>query len=156
VSCEILSSLGIRQLLHFNLLLWNLWAKWYQTWQECSLDGPVRSWCFWVFFLVDQKYTKETRGTKVSNWVLSVFDLLLKHWANWNKTWWECLLDGPIKSLGIFYWSTFMKKTRDPKVSKRVLSVVFEAVFFQFILMTFLSLCSLWRLVISLFQEVTQ
>ena len=31
---------------HFKLLLWNHWADWNQTLQECSLDGPLQSYCF--------------------------------------------------------------------------------------------------------------
>jgi hypothetical protein len=39
---------------------------------ECSLDGPLKS-CF----VVDLKYTKETRCPNVSERVLSVFNLPL-------------------------------------------------------------------------------
>ena len=31
---------------HFKLLLRNHWANWNQTLQECSLDGPLQSYCF--------------------------------------------------------------------------------------------------------------
>ena len=31
---------------HFKLLLWNHWANWNQTYQECSLDSPLQSFCF--------------------------------------------------------------------------------------------------------------
>jgi hypothetical protein len=61
------------------LRLWNHWASWYQTWFECSLDGPLESLCF----CVDQKCRKETRGTNVSKKVLSVINLRLwNHWVN--------------------------------------------------------------------------
>ena len=55
---ELLPSLGVRRLLsfvcclssvnfsHFKLLLQNHWANWNQTQQECSLDGPLQSYCF--------------------------------------------------------------------------------------------------------------
>ena len=31
---------------HFKLLLRNHWANWNQAQQECSLDGPLQSFCF--------------------------------------------------------------------------------------------------------------
>ena len=44
-----------------------------------------------MFVFVDQKYTKESKGPKVSNRVLSgFFLLLLNHLANWNQTLKEC------------------------------------------------------------------
>ena len=56
--CELLPSLGVRRpssvvcclssvnFSHFKLLLRNHWADWNQTQQECSLDGPLQSYCF--------------------------------------------------------------------------------------------------------------
>jgi hypothetical protein len=29
--------------------------------------------------------------------------LLWNHWANWNQSWYECLLDGPLQSLWFFF-----------------------------------------------------
>jgi hypothetical protein len=46
---ELLPSLGVRLLSvnfsHFKLLLRNHWANWNQTYQECSLDGSLQSFC---------------------------------------------------------------------------------------------------------------
>jgi hypothetical protein len=43
---NILPSLGVRRLSsinfsHFNLLLWNSSAKWTETWEEASMEGPL-------------------------------------------------------------------------------------------------------------------
>ena len=48
---ELLPSLGFHRLLsvnfsHLKLLLRNHWANQNQTQQECSLDGPLQSFCF--------------------------------------------------------------------------------------------------------------
>ena len=49
--CELLPSLGVRRLSsvnfsHFKLLLRKKLADWIRTQQECSLDGPLQSYCF--------------------------------------------------------------------------------------------------------------
>jgi len=43
--CEFFPLLGVRRpssvnFSHFNLLLWNPSAKWSETWQEVSMEGP--------------------------------------------------------------------------------------------------------------------
>jgi hypothetical protein len=35
---------------HLNLLLWNRWTDFNQTWQKCSLDGPLPDLCFFDQF----------------------------------------------------------------------------------------------------------
>jgi len=48
------------------------------------------------------------------------FNLLLwYHWANWNHTWKECLLDASLESLSVLlYDQKCTKETRSPKKSK--------------------------------------
>ena len=41
--CRLLSKLS-----HLMLLLRNHWVNWNQTWQECSLDGSLQNYCFFV------------------------------------------------------------------------------------------------------------
>jgi hypothetical protein len=59
---------------HFKLLLRNHWANWNQTLQECSLNGPLQSYCF--SFQSDiqhgcqkcEKFTDDRQQTTDAKW----------------------------------------------------------------------------------------
>ena len=40
------SSVIVRKLSHFRLLLWNRWTEFNETWQEARSQGPLPSLCF--------------------------------------------------------------------------------------------------------------
>jgi hypothetical protein len=45
--CHHMASVVVVCRKHFNLLLWNHWAIWNQTWQEYYLGGSLQSFYFW-------------------------------------------------------------------------------------------------------------
>jgi len=46
-----------------------------------------------LYFCLDQKTTKR----EISNWTL--LENILKLFSNWNQTWYECSVDGPLRSI---------------------------------------------------------
>jgi hypothetical protein len=51
---------------------------------------------------------------------VTYFNLLRKHWANWNKTWLECSLNGPIKKLMIcFFQSEIHNRNKETQMCQK-------------------------------------
>ena len=73
--CRLLSKLS-----HFMLLLRNHWVNWNQTWQECSLDGSLQNYCF---FVVAEYSTLLPGPIMWSDWLnfqKSCILKLIRHW----------------------------------------------------------------------------
>ena len=56
---------------HFNLLLWNHWAKWNQTWQEASMGGLLQS--FLISSRSGYKYGRHRQFLFLIGWYSKIF-----------------------------------------------------------------------------------
>jgi hypothetical protein len=71
---------------HFKLLLRYHWANWNQTYQVCSLDGPLQSFCF--SFQLDIQHGWQGQWYALIGWNFKdpLFFKLL-NWLNPNFKW---------------------------------------------------------------------
>ena len=76
----------------FQLLLWNRWTEFNETWQEARSQRPLPSLCFsgqW-----------EKQDGRPGLWFLGHFRLLLcNRWTEFNETWQEARSQCPLPSL---------------------------------------------------------
>ena len=73
-----MAALASDWLIHFQLLLWNRWTEFNETWQEARFQGPLPSLCF-------SGWSKKTRWPP---WPLIGWDIFdfSSETAEWNST----------------------------------------------------------------------
>ena len=84
-----MAALASDWLTHFQLLLWNRWTEFNDTWQEARYQHPLPSLFFSVWW--------EKQDCRTGVWLAEIFRLLLwNRWTEFNETWQEarsqCLL----------------------------------------------------------------
>ena len=76
---------------HFQLLLWNHWTEFNETWQEARSQRPLPSLCF----------SGRSEKTRWPSWSLIGWDfrlLLWNRWSEFNETWQEARSKRPLPS----------------------------------------------------------
>ena len=87
-----MAALASAWLRHFQLLLWNGWTEFNETWQEAWSQRPLPSLCF-------PSRSEKQDGRLASDW-LKYFRLLLwNRWMEFNETWQESRSKRPLPSL---------------------------------------------------------
>ena len=84
---------------HFNLLLWNHMTDWKQTWQECSLDGPLQSLYFWCRSEI--QHGRQGQLCVLIGWNFNNL-LVRNHMVDRTVMLSQCFLHGPLSSL--YFW----------------------------------------------------
>ena len=87
-----MAALASDWLRHFQLLLWNCWTEFNETWQEARSQRPLQSLCFWA----DQK---NKMAALASDWLRHFQLLLWNCWTEFNETWQEARSQRPLPSL---------------------------------------------------------
>ena len=87
-----MTALASDWLRHFQLLLWNRWAEFKETWQEARSARPLPSLCFWA----DRK---NKMAALASDWLRHFQLLLWKLWTEFKETWQEARSARPLPSL---------------------------------------------------------
>ena len=83
---------GEKKKRHFQLLLWNCWLQFNETWQEARAQRPLPSLSFWVDW-------KNKMVALASDWLRHFRLLLWDCWPEFNKTWLEARSQRPLQSL---------------------------------------------------------
>ena len=80
-------------LIHFRLLLWNLWTEFNKSWQEARSQRPLPSLCF------SDRSKKKRMAALDSDWLRHFGLLLWNRWTEFNETWQEARSQRPLPSL---------------------------------------------------------
>ena len=80
---------------HFQLLLWNHWTEFNETWQEARSQRPLPSLCF-------SCWSENKMAALASDWLRHFWILLWNRWMEFNETWQEARSQRP---LSCFYYS---------------------------------------------------
>ena len=84
---------SVRKLSHFQLLLWNCWTEFNETWQDASFQRPLPSLCFFG------PIGKNKMAAPASDWLRYFQILLWNRWMEFNETWQEARSQCPLPSL---------------------------------------------------------
>ena len=87
-----MAALASDWLRHFQLLLWNRWTDFNETWQEARSQHPLPSLCFWG-------RSEKKMAALASDWLRHFRLLLWNRWTEFNETWQEARSQRPLPSL---------------------------------------------------------
>ena len=80
---------------HLQLLLWNYWSEFNETWQEARSQRPLPS----LLFRADQK---NKMAVLASDWLRHFLLFIRNFWTEFNETWQEARSQRPLPSLCFF------------------------------------------------------
>ena len=87
-----IATLASDWLRHFQLLLWNRWTEFNETWQEARAQCPLQSLCFWA--------DRKNKMVALASYLLGHFRLLLwNRWTEFKETWQKVSSQRPLSSL---------------------------------------------------------
>ena len=89
---SVVRRLSVVNFTHFQLLLWNRWTEFKETWQEARSQRPLPSLCF-------SGRSEKQDGALASDWLRHFRLLLWNRWTEFNETWQEARSQRPLPSL---------------------------------------------------------
>ena len=87
-----MAALASDWLRHFQLLLWNHWTEFNETWQEARSQRPHKVCVFWADL-------KNKMAALASDWLRHFRLLLWNRWSKFHETWQEARFQRPLPSL---------------------------------------------------------
>ena len=87
-----MAALASDWLRHFQLLLWNRWTEFNESWQEARSQRPLPNLCF-------SGRSEKQDGRLASDWLRYFRLLLWNRWMEFNETWQESRSKQPLPSL---------------------------------------------------------